>query len=151
MEARARRQGRARGEVSSNLLEIIPSLSRKGKELQGDAWGKTISVSRLGPAPEFFGGCHGSLLPGRSLSLARPRRAGHSARALKRAFCLLLCAGLGLAVSSCESVDERHAGGGAFDDSYLGKRLDSNNPNLEDNQDEKGKTRVKSYSQWRHE
>jgi hypothetical protein len=83
MEARARRQGRARGEVSSNLLEIIPSL--------------------------------------------------------------------GLAVSSCESVDERHAGGGAFDDSYLGKRLDSNNPNLEDNQDEKGKTRVKSYSQWRHE
>jgi len=29
--------------------------------------------------------------------------------------------------------------------------LDSNNPNLEDNQDAKGKTAPPSYTQWRHE
>jgi hypothetical protein len=52
---------------------------------------------------------------------------------------------------SCETVDDRKAGGGAFEDSYLGKRLDSNNPSLEDNPNEKGKTAVPSYQQWRHE
>ena len=65
--------------------------------------------------------------------------------------CSLLCAGLGLVMSSCETVDDRYAGGGAFDDSYLGQRLDSNNPSLEDNQDEKGKTMPPSYRQWRHD
>jgi hypothetical protein len=65
--------------------------------------------------------------------------------------CSLICVGLGLAMSSCETVDHRHAGGGAFDDSYLGQRLDSNNPNLEDNQNERGKTMPPSYGQWRHE
>jgi len=68
-----------------------------------------------------------------------------------RSICFLICAGLGLAFCSCESVNSRTAGGGAFDDSYLGRRLDSNNPNLEDNQDEKGKTAPRSYNQWRHE
>lgn len=65
--------------------------------------------------------------------------------------CSLLGAVLGLAVSSCETIDDRSAGGGAFDDSYLGPRLNANNPSLEDNQDDKGKTLPQSYSQWRHE
>lgn len=65
--------------------------------------------------------------------------------------CSLLGAGLGLALCSCETVHHRQAGGGAFDDSYLGQRLDSNNPSLEENQDEEGKPIPPSYSQWRHE
>ena len=69
-----------------------------------------------------------------------------------RAFCCsLICAGFGLAFSSCETVDERHAGGGAFEDSYLSQRLDSNNPSLEENQNGKGKTVPQSYGQWRHD
>ncbi len=68
-----------------------------------------------------------------------------------RSTCILVCAGLGLALCSCQTVDSHTAGGGAFDDSYLGQRLDSNNPNLEDNQDAKGKTAPPSYTQWRHE
>ena len=75
----------------------------------------------------------------------------HSRRALKRAFFLLLSATCGLGMISCETVDDRKAGGGAFDDSQLGRRLDSNNPNLEDNPNEKGKTAVPSYQQWRHD
>ncbi len=76
---------------------------------------------------------------------------GHSPGSLKRAIFLLMSAGFGLAMSSCETVDDRRAGGGAFDDSYLGRRLDSNNPSLEDNQNEKGKTAVPSYGQWRQQ
>ena len=54
-------------------------------------------------------------------------------------------------MSSCETPHAHKAGGGAFSDSYLGQRLDSNNPNLEENQNEKGKTIPPSYGQWRHE
>lgn len=61
----------------------------------------------------------------------------------------LICAAVGLAFCSCETVDHQYSGGGAFGDSYLGKRLDSNNPSLEDNQNEKGKTMPPSYEQWR--
>ena len=59
-----------------------------------------------------------------------------------RAHYLLLSAGLGLALSSCETVNDRQAGGGAFDDSYLGRQLDSNNPNLEVNRDRQGQARL---------
>jgi hypothetical protein len=71
--------------------------------------------------------------------------------ALRAFFCSLIGASLGVAKCSCESSVRRGWGGGAFDDSYLSQRLDSNNPNLEDNQDEKGKTVPRSYGQWRHE
>lgn len=70
---------------------------------------------------------------------------------LMRSLCSLICAGLGLALCSCETIDSQTAGGGAFDDSYLSQRLDSNNPNLEENQNEKGKTAPPSYNQWRHD
>ena len=50
---------------------------------------------------------------------------------------------------SCETVPDRKAGGGAFDDSYLSRRLDSNNPDLTGNKTKEGKTAVPSYSQWR--
>ena len=90
-------------------------------------------------------------MSGGLLSLAPPCDGSHSPCALKRALCLLFGAGLGLAMSSCETLEAPAVQGGAFDDSYLGKRLDSNNPNLEDNQNEKGKTAAPSYSQWRHD
>lgn len=68
-----------------------------------------------------------------------------------RTILLLLGVGFGLALSSCETVHPRKAGGGAYDDSYLSKRLDSNNPNLEDHQNEKGKILPPSYNRWRTE
>tara|TARA_B100000519_G_scaffold195449_1_gene200513 strand:+ start:569 stop:835 length:267 start_codon:yes stop_codon:yes gene_type:complete len=86
-----------------------------------------------------------------ALSLAPFPAQGHSQPALKRAFFLLLSATCGVGLMSCETVEDRKAGGGAFDDSQLGRRLDSNNPNLEDNPDEKGKTAAPSYQRWRHE
>ncbi|MCS5539173.1 MAG: hypothetical protein VYC57_02365 [Verrucomicrobiota bacterium] len=70
---------------------------------------------------------------------------------MKLAFFMLLSVGCVLAMCSCETVDVHKAGGGAFDNSYLGKRLDSNNPSLEDNPNERGKTAVPSYQQWRQE
>lgn len=66
-------------------------------------------------------------------------------------FALLIGAALGLVMCSCKSVDSRSAGGGAFDDSYLARGLDSNNPSLEVNRDHKDKPAIPSYSQWRHE
>ena len=75
----------------------------------------------------------------------------HSLGALKRAFFLLFGAGLGLVMCSCQAVDDHRAGGGAFEHGYLGRTLDSNNPNLEDTHDEKGKTAPLSHSRWRHE
>ncbi len=89
--------------------------------------------------------------PGPLLSLAPTGARGHSPGAVKPAFFVLLSACSGLVMCSCETVDDRKAGGGAFEDSYLGKRLDSNNPRLEDNPNEKGKTAVPSYQRWRHE
>lgn len=68
-----------------------------------------------------------------------------------RTICSLILTGLVLALCSCETTPDHRAGGGAFDDSYLSRRLDSNNPNLESNQNHKGKTAAPSYSQWRHE
>ena len=71
---------------------------------------------------------------------------------MKRAINLLFGVGLVLALSSCETNVDRHkAGGGAFDDSQLGRRLDSNNPNLDDNTNEKGKIAPRSYEQLRYE
>ena len=86
-----------------------------------------------------------------ALSLAPVVAEGHSPPAVKLTSFLLLSAAAGLAMCSCETVDDRKAGGGAFEDSYLGKRLDSNNPSLEDNSNEKGKTAAPSYQQWRHD
>ncbi len=93
----------------------------------------------------------GTDFPGPWLSLAPTGARRHSAGAVKLAFYVLLSACSGLVMCSCETVDDRKAGGGAFEDSYLGKRLDSNNPRLEDNPNEKGKTAVPSYQRWRHE
>jgi hypothetical protein len=66
-----------------------------------------------------------------------------------RTFCIIL-AGFGVVLgTSCETTPDRAAGGGAFDDSYLSRRLDSNNPDLSGNLNEKGKPAVPSYEQWR--
>ncbi|MGC6427324.1 MAG: hypothetical protein ACON5H_10065 [Akkermansiaceae bacterium] len=56
---------------------------------------------------------------------------------------LSLASGLTLFVS-CESTDSRKAGGGAFDDSYLGPRLDANAP-----LDDPSAPASDSYEQWR--
>ena len=52
-----------------------------------------------------------------------------------------------LALNSCETVPERTAGGGAYDDSYLAKQLDSNNPKV----DVKDAPSAESYEQWREQ
>lgn len=59
---------------------------------------------------------------------------------------LLICAALALVLTSCQTVDDRAAGGGAYDDSDLARRLDSNNPDLGDDPDAAA---AESYEQWR--
>ena len=121
----------------------------RGDKRSGEEWAWEGPMGRLPPPCTMRG--VGQIPPGPLLSLAPTGAGGHSALAVKLAFFVLLSAGLGLVMCSCETVDDRKAGGGAFEDSYLGKRLDSNNPSLEDNPNEKGKTAVPSYQQWRHE
>ncbi len=89
--------------------------------------------------------------PGGWLSLAPEGGGPHSPCAVKLSCAVLLAVGCGLTLSACETVDDRRAGGGAFGNSYLGKRLDSNNPDLDDNPDERGKTAPPSYQRWRNE
>jgi hypothetical protein len=60
---------------------------------------------------------------------------------------LLFPAVLTLVLASCQSVPERTAGGGAFDESYLAQRLDSNNPDLGDDDSPS----AASYHQWREQ
>lgn len=50
------------------------------------------------------------------------------------------------ALVSCESTNSRKAGGGAFDDSYLGPRLDANSA-IEDGSSPSSD----SYEQWRNQ
>lgn len=59
---------------------------------------------------------------------------------------LISCAALGLLLSACQVVDDHVAGGGAYDDSHLARKLDSNNPDVGDDSDQ---PRAKSYEQWR--
>jgi len=66
---------------------------------------------------------------------------------MMRTSLLLITAGLAVALASCQSVPERTAGGGAFDDTYLGPRLDSNNPELGD----EDSPSPASYEQWREQ
>ena len=82
------------------------------------------------------------------LSLAVPDPAAHSSGAM-RPLCTLLGSALTLAVLSCESTPDRRAGGAAFDEGYLPRRMDSGTPNLERNRDSEGNTRAPSYNQWR--
>ena len=66
-----------------------------------------------------------------------------------RKLCIIF-GGLGMIFgTSCESVPDKTAGGGAFDDSYLSRRLDSNNPDLSGNRTADDKPAVPSYDQWR--
>ncbi len=51
------------------------------------------------------------------------------------------------AFSSCETVPDRTAGGGAYDDSELARKLDSNNPAI----DLKDAPSAASYEQWREQ
>ena len=60
---------------------------------------------------------------------------------------LFLPAVLMLLLASCQSVPERTAGGGAFDESYMAQRLDSNNPDLGD----EDSPAAASYHQWREQ
>ncbi|MDA0767177.1 MAG: hypothetical protein O3A87_06900 [Verrucomicrobia bacterium] len=61
---------------------------------------------------------------------------------------LYACAFLGLLLSACQTVDSRAAGGGAYDDSHLARRLDSNNPDVGDAKDH---PRAETYEQWREQ
>lgn len=47
---------------------------------------------------------------------------------------------------SCESTNSRKAGGGAFDDSYLGPKLDANSAI-----DDPASPESESYEQWRNQ
>jgi hypothetical protein len=69
----------------------------------------------------------------------------HIPREMTRTSLLLFTAVLAVALASCQSVPERTAGGGAFDDTFLGPRLDSNNPDLGDEET----PAPGSYEQWR--
>ena len=65
---------------------------------------------------------------------------------------LLTIAALAIPLFSCETVPPRKAGGAAFDESYIGQRLDSNQADLEGNLDYSGrKTAPPSFDQWRGE
>ena len=82
------------------------------------------------------------------LSLAVRLWHPHSPADMMRTPLMLSCAALGLSLSACQTVDDRSAGGGAFDDSHLARRLDSNNPDLGDDKDA---PRAESYEQWREQ
>ena len=69
----------------------------------------------------------------------------HIPREMTRTSLLLFTAVLAVALASCQSVPPRTAGGGAFDDTFLGPRLDSNNPDLGD----EDTPAPGSYEQWR--
>lgn len=71
----------------------------------------------------------------------------HIPREMTRTSLLLSTALLTVTLASCQSVPERTAGGGAFDDTYLGPQLDSNNPELENNDS----PAPGSYEQWREQ
>lgn len=79
------------------------------------------------------------------LRLADEEGEAHIAPEMTRTTILLFTAVVAVALASCESVPERKAGGGAFDESYLAPRLDSNNPDLGDEES----PRAESYEQWR--
>lgn len=79
------------------------------------------------------------------LRLADQGREAHIAPEMMRTSLLLFTAVLALVLASCQSVPERTAGGGAFDESYLAPRLDSNNPDLGD----EDSPAAASYHQWR--
>ena len=66
-----------------------------------------------------------------------------------RSLCTFLGSVLTLAVLSCDTTPDRTAGGAAFGDSYLSRRMDSGTPNLERNRDSEGNTRAPSYNHWR--
>lgn len=71
-----------------------------------------------------------------------------------RATLTLIGAGLLMAVTSCETTTpDRKGGGGAFDESYLAQRLDSNHPDPEANPDPSGRkvSAPTSHMQWKEE
>lgn len=61
---------------------------------------------------------------------------------------LICCASLGLLLNACQTVDDRMAGGGAFDESRMARALDSNKADLGD---EKDHPRAESFEQWREQ
>jgi len=81
------------------------------------------------------------------LRLADGGRRAHIAREMMRTSLSLFAALLVVTLASCQSVPDRKAGGGAFDDSYLAQRLDSNHPTLR-NDDAPS---AESYEQWREQ
>ncbi|MGC6464218.1 MAG: hypothetical protein ACON38_20245 [Akkermansiaceae bacterium] len=64
---------------------------------------------------------------------------------MKRVLAACFCVAFASLLTSCESTDSRRAGGGAFDDSEMARKLDAN-AHLDD-PDTPGK---RSYDQWRN-
>jgi hypothetical protein len=65
---------------------------------------------------------------------------------MKRAFSAVLSVVIVSAFASCESTNSRRAGGGAFDESELGRKLDANS-----HLDDPEIPGERSYEQWRNE
>jgi len=65
---------------------------------------------------------------------------------MKRVFAAVLSLVFVSALTSCESTNSRRAGGGAFDDSELGRKLDANS-----HLDDPEIPGDRSYEQWRNQ
>jgi hypothetical protein len=65
---------------------------------------------------------------------------------MKRAFFAILAVGFVSTLASCESTNSRRAGGGAFDESELGRKLDANS-----HLDDPEIPGDRSYDQWREQ
>ena len=82
------------------------------------------------------------------LWLAESRSETHIPGEMTRTPLLLFTAAMAaLAFNSCETVPDRTAGGGAYDDSHMARQLDSNNPAI----DLKDSPSAASFEQWREQ